>query len=135
MIKSITSILAVVALGSAFAVADDKPAAPASGDGKPTTTAPAATPDATAAKPKPDFEAQFKKLDTNGDGKVSKEEFLASKHAQKDPAKAEAQFKKLDKDGDGFLTLEEFSTRGGHKKADASASSTEATPAAKTDAK
>jgi len=134
MIKSITSILAVVALGSAFAVADDKPAAPATGDGKPATTAPAATPDATAAKPKPDFEAQFKKLDTNGDGKISKEEFLASKHAQKDPAKAEAQFKKLDKDGDGFLTLEEFSARGGHKKADAAeATPAAATPASKTD--
>jgi len=99
--KSITSILAVLSLSATLALADDKPATPT----------PAATPDAAAAKPKLDPAEQFKKLDTNGDGKISKEEWMASKHAQKDPAKAEAQFKKLE-------------------KADADA----ATPAAKTDA-
>ena len=119
--KSITSFLAALAVGSTFALAaDDKPAAPPAGDGKPAATAPTpaapAAPEATPAKPKKDPAEVFKKLDTNGDGKISLEEFKASKHAQKDPEKAEAQFKKLDKDGDGFLTLEEFSARG--KKAD-----------------
>jgi hypothetical protein len=125
--KSLACILAVLSLSATFAMADDKPAAPS-------TTTPATTTDATTTKPKHDPAEQFKKLDTNGDGKLSKEEFMASKHAQKDPAKAEAQFKKLDKDGDGFLTLEEFSARGAHKKADATTSSTTTTPATTTGA-
>lgn len=48
--------------------------------------------------------------DANGDGKLSKEEFLAK---QKDKEKAEASFK--DKDGDGCLTLDEPKA-GGKKK-------------------
>ncbi|MBM3889485.1 MAG: EF-hand domain-containing protein [Verrucomicrobia bacterium] len=56
-------------------------------------------------KPKPNPEAQFKKLDANGDGKVSKEEFMAK---QKDAAKGEAVFKARDKDCDGSLSKEEF---------------------------
>jgi len=62
-----------------------------------------------------DPEAAFKKLDKDGDGSLSLEEFKAG---AKDPAKAEEQFKKLDKDGNGKLSLEEFKARGGKKKAD-----------------
>ena len=73
---------------------------------------------ADASKPKPDPEAAFKKLDTNGDGKLSKEEFLASPGAKKDAAKAGERFSKLDKNGDGSLSLDEFKAgMGGKKKA------------------
>ena len=107
--KSITSILAALALGTTLATAaDEKPAAPAAGgDAKPAAGA--------DAKPKRDPAEVFKKLDANGDGKVSLEEFKAGPAGKKDPAKAEEIFKKKDKDGDGFLTLEEFSAAGGKK--------------------
>lgn len=61
----------------------------------------------------------FAKLDTNSDGSVSKEEFLASPQAKKDAAKAEASFAKKDKDSDGKLTKEEFTAAPKKKKKDA----------------
>jgi len=64
-------------------------------------------------KPKQDPAAMFAKKDKNGDGKVSKDEFLAG---AKDAAKAEAAFTAKDKDKDGFLTKEEFAAGGGKKK-------------------
>lgn len=106
--KSITSIFAALALGTTLATAaDEKPAAPAAGDAKPAAGA--------EAKPKRDPAEVFKKLDANGDGKVSLEEFKAGPAGKKDPAKAEEIFKKKDKDNDGSLTLEEFSAPGGKK--------------------
>jgi hypothetical protein len=107
--KSITSVLAALALGTTLAVAaDEKPAAPA---------APAAPRAAKPAgeKPKRDPAEVFKKLDTNNDGKISLEEFKAGPAGQKDPAKAEEIFGKRDKDGDKSLSLEEFSAAGGKK--------------------
>ena len=53
-------------------------------------------------------EEAFKKLDTNGDGSLSLDEFKAGPRGLKDPAKAEEIFKKMDKDSDGKVTLEEF---------------------------
>jgi hypothetical protein len=56
----------------------------------------------------------FKRIDTNGDGKVSKEEFQAffenaGQGKLKDrPRLIERLFERLDADGDGYLTLEEF---------------------------
>ncbi len=66
-----------------------------------------------AEKPKMDPAAYFAKKDANGDGKLSKEEFLKG---SKDAAKSEAQFAAKDKDKDGFLTKEEFMAAGGKKK-------------------
>jgi Ca2+-binding EF-hand superfamily protein len=67
---------------------------------------------ADAEKPKADPAAMFAKKDANGDGKISKEEFLKG---AKDAAKAEEAFAKKDKDKDGSLTKEEFAA-GGKKK-------------------
>ncbi len=55
-------------------------------------------------KPKPDAEAIFKKLDKDGNGSLSLEEFKG----KRDAAKAESAFKKLDKDNSGSISLEEF---------------------------
>src|SRR6266853_4717354 len=99
--KSIVSILTVLAAGTMFATAaeEKKEAAPGA---KPEAGAP--------AKPHANPEEAFKKLDTNNDGSLSLDAFKAGK---KDAAKAEEAFKKKDKDGDGKLSLEEFK---GHEK-------------------
>jgi Ca2+-binding EF-hand superfamily protein len=89
--KSINSILTVLALSVAFATAADE------------------------AKPKRDPAETIKKLDKNGDGKVSAEEWKAIPSAKTDPAKNAESFKKLDKNADGFITLEEMAVVGGSK--------------------
>ncbi len=95
--KTLTSILAALALSASFAAAEDK------------------KPEAGAEKPKRDPAELFKKLDSNNDGKVSLEEWKASPMGKKDAAKAEEMFKSKDKDNDGSLTLDEFKA-GGHAK-------------------
>ncbi len=64
---------------------------------------------------RPDPEAVFKKLDANGDGKVSKEEWMKSPMAQRNEEAAKKRFDAMDTDKDGFLTLDEFKAgrRGG----------------------
>lgn len=62
---------------------------------------------ADAAKPKKSAEDRFAKLDTNGDKKLSKEEFVGKK-TDEAKSKAEKRFTKLDKDKDDSLTFEEF---------------------------
>ncbi len=89
--KSIITILSVLAIAAGVHAADGK----AKGDAK--------------GKGKGDPAAAFAKLDANNDGKVSKEEFMASPSAKKDAAKAEKSFSNRDKNGDGFLSKEEFS--------------------------
>lgn len=56
-------------------------------------------------------EEMFKKLDKDGNGSVSKEEYLASPGAKKDAAKAEERFGKMDKDKNGSLSLEEMTPK------------------------
>ena len=54
-------------------------------------------------------EEQFKLLDTNNDGKLSKEEYVARfKDDAEKKSKAEMRFSRIDKNGDGFLSLEEY---------------------------
>ena len=94
--------LAVCSAMTLHAADEGKPKKP--GEGKP-------------GEGKPNPEEIFKKLDTNSDGSVSKEEFMAGPRAKEDPAKAETRFKALDKNNDGKLTLEEFKAgMGGGKK-------------------
>jgi Ca2+-binding EF-hand superfamily protein len=63
-------------------------------------------------------ESAFQRYDKNSDGSVSKEEFMSSKGAEKDPERAEKKFASMDKDGNGSLSKEEFTKApGGEKKA------------------
>ena len=91
--KTFTTILATLALSSAFALAaDEKPAGGAkAGDDK-----------------KRNPEETFKKLDTNNDGALSLEEFKAGPMGKRNPDKVDEFFKKHDKDSNGSLSLEEF---------------------------
>jgi hypothetical protein len=65
---------------------------------------------AAAAAPVPPLEQtrrqHFARLDTNHDGKVSREEFLAPWRSHREIA--EKQFRQFDKNGDGYLTPEEY---------------------------
>lgn len=58
-------------------------------------------------KKKQDLDAVFKKLDKDGDKKLTLEE-VKGKRTGKKAERAEKLFKRLDKDKDGSLTLEEF---------------------------
>ncbi len=58
-------------------------------------------------KPAKGPEARFAKLDTDKDGKLSKDEFTAP--AKEDAKEKSAKrFSKIDTDGDGYVSLEEF---------------------------
>lgn len=91
--KTLTSMLAILALAAN--------AYSAEGDAK--------KPGAGKAKKSP--AEIFKAMDKNGDGSVSKEEFLASPGAKKDAAKAEERFGKMDKDKNGSLSKEEMTPK------------------------
>ncbi|MFN4260017.1 MAG: EF-hand domain-containing protein [Gemmataceae bacterium] len=76
---------------------------------------------------RPSPEELFKKLDTNNDGKISKEEFSKFGERFKERVGEEKfkefqsrMFSRLDADGDGFISAEEFKKfgefRGGDKK-------------------
>lgn len=97
--KSITSILAILALAATVNAAE--------GDKKP---------EAGKKKAPPSPEQMMKTLDKDGNGSISKEEFLASPGAKKDAAKAEERFGKMDKNKDGSLSKEEITPK---KKKDA----------------
>jgi Ca2+-binding EF-hand superfamily protein len=68
----------------------------------------------TAKPPRANPEAVFKRIDTNGDGKISREEFkafieksLKGKKSDK-PELIDKLFDRLDTNGDGYLSLDEF---------------------------
>jgi lysophospholipase L1-like esterase len=70
-----------------------------------------------ATKKQPmDRAALFEKKDTNHDGKLNREEFLAD---QRDSKTAKARFDQWDTNKDGFLSREEFISMGGTKPAGA----------------
>ena len=62
------------------------------------------------AKPREDRAAMFARRDKNGDGRLSREEFLAD---QPDPNEAPKRFTAFDTDKDGSLSKDEFITMGG----------------------
>lgn len=64
-----------------------------------TPTAPAAAPENRAAG---QYDAMFKRIDTDGDGSISKAEL------EKADAKLGQDFQKYDTDGDGKLSMAEF---------------------------
>jgi iduronate 2-sulfatase len=67
--------------------------------------------EAGALKPAQDRGAMFAKRDKDGDGRLSREEFLAK---QPDPKTAPQRFEKFDSNKDGVLSREEFVTMGGN---------------------
>lgn len=97
--KAISSILAILALAATINAAE--------GDAKK---------EGDKGKPKMSPEEMFKKLDKDGNGSVSKEEYMASPGAKKDAAKAAERFGKMDKNSDGSLSKEEMTPK---KKKDA----------------
>jgi Ca2+-binding EF-hand superfamily protein len=58
----------------------------------------------------------FTAADTDGDGKVSKTEYVAAMKGKLDAAAADAKFAELDKNKDGSLSREEFNAGAGEKK-------------------
>lgn len=60
----------------------------------------------------------IEKLDTDGDGALSREEFLSSKRSQKRPGKAEKRFEKMDTNDDDILTKEEMEEARAQRKAE-----------------
>jgi hypothetical protein len=97
--------LCTLAICGAFAVhAADEPKKPGGPGGE---------------KGKMNPEEIFKKLDTNGDGKVTKDEYMAGPRAKQDPAKAEERWKTISK-GKDSITLEDFKAgmTGGKKGGD-----------------
>ena len=89
--KPLITTIAALAIVTSLSSAQTKPAACPRGQGTPPTP-----------------ERIFKRLDTNGDGFLSLDEFKARPKAKEDPARAEAVFKKIDTNGDGKISLEEL---------------------------
>jgi hypothetical protein len=69
-----------------------------------------AAPNAPAKKATPDRAAAFTRMDTNRDGLLTADEYVAG---QKGAANIESRFKNFDQNGDGKLSREEFITPAG----------------------
>ncbi|MBE7496486.1 MAG: EF-hand domain-containing protein [Verrucomicrobiaceae bacterium] len=92
--KALTSILSILALAVTVHAAE--------GDKKP---------EAGKKKAPMNADEMIKRLDKDGNGSISKEEYLASPQAKKDTAKAEERFGKMDKNKDGSLSKEELTPK------------------------
>lgn len=68
-----------------------------------------------AEKKRPEPDVLFKRLDTNNDEKLSKDEVKASKGKLSE--RVDEVFKRLDKDNDGFISKAEFKAIAMRKKA------------------
>ena len=78
-------------------------------EAKPQIDRPAATATASNAQPRQDRAALFARKDANGDGRLTREEFLVN---QPDPDQAPARFVRFDADQDGILSRDEFIHQG-----------------------
>lgn len=78
-------------------------------EAKPQLKSPANPAEKNKAAAKSDRNAMFLRRDKDGDGKLSREEFLAN---QTDPDEAPKRFGRFDKNGDGFLSQLEFVSQG-----------------------
>jgi Ca2+-binding EF-hand superfamily protein len=67
-------------------------------------------------KKQPDRTVIFKRLDKDGDSKLTKEEFIANRKTDEAKKTAETQFARRDKNKDGSLSLEEFTATPTKKK-------------------
>jgi hypothetical protein len=99
--KTWITTLSALAMATALSFAQDKPPGPPEGG-------PGRGGKEGGKDRRPNPEEVFKKLDANGDGSVSLEEFKAGPAGQRDAAKAEEIFKKIDADGNGNVSAEEF---------------------------
>jgi Ca2+-binding EF-hand superfamily protein len=53
-------------------------------------------------------DSRFQRLDNNGDGFLSKDEWMKTKAARKDPKRAQKRFSRMDQNSDGQISQEEF---------------------------
>lgn len=92
--KTYLNIIGVMALASSLTFAEEGQKGPRKPGGP--------------GKHRPNPEVIFEKLDADGSGSVTIEEFKSGPRAKENPEKAGEIFKKIDKDANGEVSLEEF---------------------------